>query len=342
MRWQVWKACLLGTAVTLLFPATTLADALPDPRRREPEFRLFYVREAGTELCPEEVELRLSVAARLGYDPFNATAGPAVIARVSPDGELLTGSVEITDDSGVSRGRREIEASGERCDELFRALALSVSIAIDPERVLGGESPVAATSEPTTPLTPPSSPPERERRTVETPLSRRGPALPVGVSIGATGRSLVGVSNTVSYGATLFGRVSLGGFSLGVEALYVASPYSSLPAVAGAELRTALFTLGPNVCYRGGPLLGCGLVSFGNLWAESRGIADPATDRTFHASAGGRVGFEPRLSEAVTLVTQVDVMGSLTRSSVVIDGKEVFRQPGLILGGGLGLAVQFL
>ena len=141
-------------AATLLLTATALA---------EPEFRLLYIREPGTEPCPEEVELRFSVAARLGYDPFSPTAGPAVIARVSPGVERLTGSVEITDGAGVSRGRREIESSSARCDELFRALALSVSIAIDPERVLGEEDPDgAATPEPTPALTLPSPPPERE------------------------------------------------------------------------------------------------------------------------------------------------------------------------------------
>ncbi len=326
IRWQLWKACLLGVAVSLLFPATALA---------RPEFRLLYIREPGTEPCPEEVELRLSVAARLGYDPFSPTAGPAVIARVSPDGELLTGSVEITDDAGVSRGRREIEASSERCDELFRALALSVSIAIDPERVLGGEdAPAAARASPL----PSPAPPEHEPRTVQAAPARSRAPSRFRVSIGVTGRSQLGISNTASYGGTLYGRASWGALLFGVEALYVMSPYSSLPAVPGAELRTALFTLGPNVCYGRGPLFGCALASFGNLWAESRGIADPAADRSFHAAAGGRVGFEPRLSEAVTLVTQVDLLGSLTRSSVVIDGEQAFRQPGLIVGAGLGLS----
>jgi hypothetical protein len=327
--------------VTLLLPATALADALPDPRTREPEFRLFYVREPGTEGCPEEVELRLSVAARLGYDPFNPTAGPAVMARVSPDGELLTGSVEITDAAGVSRGRREIQTPGARCDELFRALALSVSIAIDPERALGEEEPRApATPEPPSPA-PVSSPPEREREAVPARPTRRSAPSRLGVSIGATGRSVLGVSNTVSYGATLFGRVALGELSLGVEALYVASPYSSLSAVPGAELEITLFTLGPNVCYGRGPLFGCAVAAFGNLRAESRGIAEPAADRNFHASVGGRMGFAPSLSDLVILVAEVDVLGSWARSSVMIDGKEVFRQPALILGGGVGLAVRF-
>jgi hypothetical protein len=264
------------------------------------------------------------------------------MARVSPDGELLTGSVEITDATGISRGRREIEASGGRCDELFRALALSVSIAIDPERALGREEPTAtATPDPPPPPTPPSSPPEQERRAVDAPRARPSTPPRVGGSIGAIGRSLLGVSNTASYGAALFGRVTLGELSLGGEASYVTSPYSSLPAVPGAEMGTALFTIGPSVCYGRGPFFGCALVSFGNLWAESRGIIDPATDRTFHASAGGRLGFEPRLGELVSLVAEVDVLGSLTRSSVTIDGKEAFRQPALLLGGGLGLAVHF-
>lgn len=176
---------------------------------------------------------------------------------------------------------------------------------------------------------------------VEAPPDRTGESNRVGGAFGATGRSLVGVSNSPSYGGALFGRLSMGSVALGVEALYAVSPYSSLAAVPGAELGMTLFAVAPNVCYQAAPLLGCALASFGNLRAESRGIAEPGEDRSFHASAGGRVGFEPRLSESLSLVAQVDLLTSLTRSRVTIDGEEAYRQPALILGAGLGLGVHF-
>jgi hypothetical protein len=333
-RWQLWKACWLGVALTL-FPGVALANQ---------QFRLFYVREPGTEACPEEVELRLAVASRLGYDPFSPTADAAVVARVSPRGERLSGSVEITDGSGISRGRRDIEASGERCDELFRALALSVSIAIDPERALEAEeAPPPKSREPASSPSPSSSEPapEEERGLVEAGPDRTEESTRVGGAFGATARSLIGVSNSPSYGGAVFGRLSVGSFALGVEALYTAAPYSSLEAVPGAELGMTLFAVAPHVCYQAGPLIGCALASFGDLRAESRGIAEPGKDRGFHASAGGRVGFEPGLSENLSLVAHVDLLTSLTRSRVTIDAKEAYRQPALILGAGLGLGVHF-
>jgi hypothetical protein len=113
-----------------IFIAATLVA--PDARAT-PQLRLVYIREQGTESCPEEMNLRMSVASRLGYDPFSPTASGAIVARLSRREEALSGSVEIIDEQGISRGRRELESRDDRCDELSRAMALSISIAVDPE-----------------------------------------------------------------------------------------------------------------------------------------------------------------------------------------------------------------
>ena len=66
-------------------------------------YRFLYVREAGAEACPDEMELRMSVVARLGYDPFSPQASGALFARIGRlDGEL-SGSVELVDEHGMSR-----------------------------------------------------------------------------------------------------------------------------------------------------------------------------------------------------------------------------------------------
>jgi RNA polymerase sigma-70 factor (ECF subfamily) len=97
------------------FLAGIFAVAAPATVRAAPAFRLVDVRECGTENCPPEMELRMSVALGSTTIRSRRTQLRPVIGR---SGEHWSGSVEIADEEGMSRGRREIETSGERCDEL--------------------------------------------------------------------------------------------------------------------------------------------------------------------------------------------------------------------------------
>jgi len=107
--------------------------ALSGELHAEERARLVYVREAGAEQCPGEVDLRLRVVARLGYDPFSPQASRVVLARISAGERELRGSVELVDERGISSGKRTLGSHPESCDELARGMALSISLAIDPE-----------------------------------------------------------------------------------------------------------------------------------------------------------------------------------------------------------------
>jgi len=98
--------------------------------------RLVYVCGAGARGCPPQMQLRMAVAARLGYDPFSATAPRTVIAQIQENLGELEGRVELSNDENVSQGARKLSAPLDRCSELVRAMALSISIAIDPENAL--------------------------------------------------------------------------------------------------------------------------------------------------------------------------------------------------------------
>lgn len=100
----------------------------------EERARLVYVREPGAEKCPAEVDLRLRVMARLGYDPFSPQASRVVLARISASERELSGEVELVDESGISGGKRALRSAPQSCEELARAIALSISLAIDPEQ----------------------------------------------------------------------------------------------------------------------------------------------------------------------------------------------------------------
>ena len=123
-----WPGKLLGLWVL------ALSAAWPVSARAEEKVRLVYVRGTGADDCPAEVDLRLLVMARLGYDPFSPQASRVVISRVETRGEQLVSNLEVIDQGGMSTGQRELTAKPGRCGELARALALSISLAIDPDR----------------------------------------------------------------------------------------------------------------------------------------------------------------------------------------------------------------
>jgi hypothetical protein len=144
---------LLGAALLLAAPSLL---ALP-------KTRLVYVRGAGAEACPESMELRLAVLHRLGYNPFDPNAKESIVLLIRQQDATLQATVELIDDQGLSRGTRLLDAPTQSCDELIAAAALSISLAIDPERALSSrEPPKRATERPALTAANPSSPAAQE------------------------------------------------------------------------------------------------------------------------------------------------------------------------------------
>jgi hypothetical protein len=110
----------------LLWIATSRVDAQ--------EQRATLQVERGPRLrgCPSDASLARAVAARLGYDPFQGGVGIAVRAHIEARGRGLTASVEARAEDGALLGRRELSSEHGDCEELARALALAISVAIDP------------------------------------------------------------------------------------------------------------------------------------------------------------------------------------------------------------------
>lgn len=318
-RW--WAAGAAGLAASL---AHSVAQA-------SPHYRLVYVREPGTETCPEEIEIRLAVTARLGYDPFSPMASAAVLARVTRKDERFIGTVELSDDGGMSRGRREISSAGAQCDELGRALALSVSIAIDPERALAAAQPAPA---------PLPAPVERDRAP-SAPPTEKAPSSEQGFSAGALALSMVGVAPSPAFGAGVFGAFGLARLRLGLEARFVGSAFADVSPPSGASVATLLGAAVPSVCYQHAPIIACGLGTVGAITARSQGIADSRSSSSPYVALGARLGVEPAISGRVDLVAQIELWRSLTPVSVEIDGQPVFREAELTVGLGLGARVRF-
>jgi hypothetical protein len=155
---------VLRGAVPFLVLAWAGAAARANP------LHLLYVRGAGAERCPDAEALRARVAARLGYDPFaGAAAAPALMSVVllrAPGG--LRARIEIVDETGETRGTRELRARGGGCGELASAAELAISMAVDPIAFYGESGARARTSPPP----PKESSPDEDEQPTPAPAAR--------------------------------------------------------------------------------------------------------------------------------------------------------------------------
>src|SRR6185503_8095001 len=159
--YQIVRARLgiLWLAACAALPATARSD---EPGRARAH--LLYVREAGAERCPDEAQLRAQVAARLGYDPFSASAPSTISVTLRRSARGLLARIELVDRTGEVTGARSLTAPEPDCVALAQAVELAVSLAVDPLRFVAPPAPAARP--PTVPVAPP---PEKKPPPIVTP-----------------------------------------------------------------------------------------------------------------------------------------------------------------------------
>jgi len=139
--------------------------------------------------------MRRAVAAQLGYDPFQDDATTAVQATVGKKGERLVGRVEVRR-PGEAPGVRELSSHEMNCVSLGSAMALSISIAIDPLAITR-----ARPSPPLEPRPPPPAPAPSSEPPHEPPASDvRKDAPPAPIERAERPRVRVGLSNHAAFG----------------------------------------------------------------------------------------------------------------------------------------------
>lgn len=314
---------VLGLVVLLL----GLAGARGETRQAA---RLSYERPAGVENCPAEATVRDAVAARLGYDPFRPAAERTVTARIQrvPGAPVaLFAVVELRDAAGKVVGTRSL--ASQDCAELAAAMALAVSIAIDP-LVLSRPQPanlppVVVLPLPAPPPPPPAPPPR------PSPARRR---VFVRARLGALA-TLGAAPTIIGGGFTAQVGLRVGLFSLGLEGradVPVSAPVEGLGSVQTSLL---LATLVPCLHFRF--VAGCALASAGALQGSGAGISAPLQQTTFYAAAGARLGLEFQVHRLLWLTPHLDLQATLTRTTLRINGQEAWTTPPL--SGALGFAL---
>jgi hypothetical protein len=208
----------------------TSADADTNTARRA---RLVSLRGPATETCPPESDLRDAVAARLGYDPFFTWARDTLFVEVAaePPGGFVA-RVKLVDGDNTVRGERELHAR-KACADLVPALALTISLAIDPTAGEGKAPPPDAPPrerpvdlDASTEATVPSPPPD-------VPSVEPTPAEPAGLrwALGVGMLGALGAAPAANVGLSVFGEARYRWASVGSgPASNVARPVSTEPA----------------------------------------------------------------------------------------------------------------
>ena len=139
----------------------TAAAAEDSPRPRTAA-RLVYERDASAESCPDAAALRAAVSKRIGFDPFDEAATRVISCRVEKSRQTLRAHIDVEDGAGESKTAREIVSKQDDCQELAEAVALALSIAINPLTLAAPTGPEPA-----------SAPRGPSRRRRHYPLPRR-------------------------------------------------------------------------------------------------------------------------------------------------------------------------
>lgn len=312
--------------------------------------RFFYRRDSGAESCPGPAELQAAVRARLGYDPFAAGAAVTLMTRVEGPSGNWRGEIELIDAEGAPRGARQVTSDAETCDELARALVLTISIAIDPE---SAENPSpTATPEPAAeplpeppPAVPPPPSPVRSVSTLadEGPASAipgREPEPPARVdTVSLKGMSMLGLAPAVAFGgaAAVLSREGRVSASAGVR--WLRAPDGDVDA--SARVHVSLVAGEGAVCRHTGVFEYCFVGLLGLASVGGAKVAHPHTNSVLFGALGAQLGFVAPLSSWLSGQVHLEGLGVPAPVKAQIDAQTVWSAPPATAALSLGLRAHF-
>jgi hypothetical protein len=260
------------------------------------------------------------------------------------DKEAFRARVKLVDANNNVRGTREMAQTGALCTGIIDTLALSMSIAIDPDSLTRPKTepeppalspppktaPEASETSPeTTPRPPPESPPPPERSSQRAHSAQLelwlAPALWL-----ASGPAVAG-------GGEIGARVRWERWSAGL------SMRGDLPAVRTIDAVDVSFGfLGASAaaCGHLSVVSACALTTLGRLTASSNAAVrrDASSPRLL---LGASVGVEVPANDTSSLFARAIGNGSIGDQTVVLSGKNVYELPQLSVGFELGGVIRF-
>ncbi len=294
-----------------------------------PTSRLVYVRGEGAESCPDEPEMRRAVATRLGYDPFRPLATTTLTAEVKRDKGVFRGRVRLVDDAGVERGARDLESRADDCRDLTTAMALSLSIAIDPLSMMRAPRPEPDPAPPDPVAAP--QPPVPEPTPEAAPVARDAPVAPVAgpppdpprLVLGAGGHVAIGIAPAAAIGLRVSSELLTRRWSIGVEGRFDLPTSASTSEGGRSQTSLAGGALVP--CLRVPLVWACGVLLLSRAEAQALEVSLPRAEAFFFLGAGLRLQRDVELPESFRLRIGADVLAHPTPFELRLNGRRVHR-----------------
>ena len=338
MRW----VCSLAASVAVI--------ATSNVSSASPSARLVYLRNAGAEACPDESAVRAAVSSRLGYDPFFPSAAETMFIEISRDKTQYRARVKLVDANNDVRGTREIAEPGSSCSAMIDTLALSISIAIDPDSLTRGpvappapegraESPEpAGPTEPAFVAPPPR--PDRDRardRDQGRDGARAKSPRTYHFELWAAPAVWFGSAPSVAFGGELGARVRWPHVSLGLSGR---GDVPSSRTIEGINVSVGFVAAVAAVCGHLDVFSACALGTVGRLTASSD-AAVARDDRTVRFLVGASIGAELPATDSLRLFARVIGNEAIGAQTVVLSGVDVYDLPHLSVGLEIGAGVRF-
>jgi hypothetical protein len=344
-----WSPCRALPLLTIALLAGAPASGAPPTTAR-----LVVERSRGAEQCPDEAALQRAVAARLGRDPFRPDAGLLIRVRLDRQRGGMAAALDVTT-SGGARGSRTLTSRDASCGELAAAVALALSIIIDPlarpasQPGWDGPEPPELSPPPAPPFGP-ASPPSPEPKPVAAapaaaptpvvaaawPTRERGSGIVPELSVG--GAAAFGAAPTTTGSVLLQAGLRRGALSVALEGRFDVPVSTS----AGSGSVSAGLLMGDVVpCYHRWLLAGCAVFGAGVLRGSGHNLAGARSETSAVGVAGARLIFEWPLGARFGLRAYAEVLGRLRSVSLRVDDASVWTTPPVSGGLGLALAVKF-
>jgi hypothetical protein len=321
-------------ALTLL----SVASHVREGRAQAPARAKLHYESSEHTRCPDEQAFRDVVAGRLGYDPFAADAERTIHARIEGNGNSLVGTTRVLDQRGELLGTSDVEASAQDCNELVTAMAIAVSIVLDPmgAAAVSEQEPEPRTAEPSE-STPPPLPPQQPAEVSPAFEHTRKLALITRASLAVDGGLLPGLT----IGPVLSLGVGLEHLSVLVDGRVDLMPHAATTG-SGDRLEAALYSAGPALCVSFGLGIACGNLELGAFQGRGVNVTDPRTQTSFFAALGARAGLRVPLGKTLSFQALGELRAPLVRTSLSIEHSTVWNAPPIGFGGMVGLGATFL
>lgn len=289
-------------------------------------FVLRYVAPQHLAQCPTESALAAAVSRRLGRSPWSAASGRVVEVKIAHAAGGLEGEVRLRGKGGAVHGVRRLRAALDECRELGKAIALAVSIAIDPRSALAVRH---------------ETPPVRTRRSLRPPVAlSRG--APIDVSLRSAFHVAVGVGPAASAGATLQLAVSWRWLRAALEARFDSQAASILDEPHAAGVDAALVGATALGCAAWRWLYGCATITTAALLGGGVNLAAAERVASVYFAPGLRLGVQFTLVRALFGYSfgQLDIPLVRARYVDTSGGRQLWSAPPVAAAFGVGLGVR--